>query len=167
VEDISSHKKPKVEKAKDGTQVDRVILGKNEAELLAKWVEDFNVKSEGLVKVSKADLVNHMIASHGAKLSPEEVRAIASQYYDEARWLGWSVAKMKESKKKGVCLLFDDLIKFRDEFLGKVSVFNKKKKVTAATDVSLEISKPRHIEIPNAEYSEVQKTLSENINNKE
>jgi hypothetical protein len=158
--------KSKVEKTKDGIQVDRVILGRTEAELLAKWVEDFNVKSEGLVKVSKADLVNHMIASHGAKLSPEEVRAIASRYYDEARWLGWSVAKMKESKKKGVCLLFDDLIKFRDEFLGKVSVLNKKKKVTVA-DVSLEISKPQHIEVSNAEHSEVQKSLSENINNKE
>ena len=123
-----------VPKAKEGVQVDRVILGRSESGLLAKWVEDFNGKAEGLIKVSKADLVSYLIASHDSSLSSEEVREIAARYYDETRWLGWSVVKMKAAKKKGTSLLFEDLMKFRDELLGKAQAFGKKKKTVPTVD---------------------------------
>lgn len=139
--DVSHNQELVVSKGtKLGTQVDRVILGKSEATLLAKWVEDFNLQADGLVKVSKADLVNYLIASHAAKISSEEICDIAARYYDETRWLGWSVAKMKEAKKKGLSLLFDDLMKFRDEFLGKVSIVGKKKKTSSKTEMFSESS---------------------------
>ncbi len=118
----------KTKKAKEEAQVDRVILGKSEAKLLSKWMREFNEKADGLVKVSKADMVNYLIASHPSKLSEEEVSDIARRYYDETRWLGWSMTKMKEAKKKGMSLLFADLMKFRDEFLSSSAGFIKKSK---------------------------------------
>lgn len=152
-----------VPKVKDGVQVDRIILGKSESKLLAKWVEDFNGKADGLVKVSKADLVNYLIAAHNASMSSEEVREIAARYYDETRWLGWSVVKMKAAKKKGVSLLFEDLMKFRDELLGKALAFGKKKKIVPTVAGSSEMQDVKST----SECHEAQKASAEDSNNKE
>lgn len=107
----------KPSKEKDPSTVDRVILGKSEAHLLQSWVNEFNKKADGLIKVSKADLVNYLIASHAVSLSSEEVHSIATRYYDEARWLGWAMHKLKEAKKNKNQMSFDELTVFRNSFL--------------------------------------------------
>lgn len=128
LEDIDSQKKPTNKKTKNETQIDRVILGKTEAELLAKWVEDFNRKADGLIKVSRADVVNFLIANHATVLSNEETQTLAIRNFDEARWLAWSMLKMKEAKKKGSRLSFDELTAFRNTLLSLHNGSVKKKK---------------------------------------
>jgi len=148
----------KSKKEKNGSQVDRVILGKSEAKILAKWVQDFNIKTEGLVKISKADILNHLITSHEKSLSSEEVREIAGRFYDEARWLAWSLTKMKDAKRKGLSLLFDDLIRFRDDFLGKPVASLKKKK----SPLINQISQAENVE-GNGPFSELKNTEKSDV----
>lgn len=114
---MDNESKTKTKKEKNPTTIDRIILGKSEAQLLQSWVDEFNEKAEGLIKVSKADLVNCLIANHAAKLSNEEVHMIATRNFDEARWLGWAMHKLKDAKKNGDQISFDELAVFRDSLL--------------------------------------------------
>src|ERR1041385_5887245 len=42
-------------------QVDRVVIGKTEAQRLDAWIKEANVQSKGFLALSKSDLVNFLI----------------------------------------------------------------------------------------------------------
>jgi hypothetical protein len=119
-----------VSKIKGNTKVDRVILGKSEAKVLSKWVQEFNKRTDGLVKVSKADVVNFLIANHSPQLSDEEMQSLSSHNFDETRWLGWAMQKMKDAKKKGEHVSFEELTALRKSLLATTDEPIKKKKVS-------------------------------------
>jgi len=112
--------------------IERVILNNAEAELVNKWVLELNERTDGLIRFTKADVVNFLIENHGSDLSAVEVAAISRKCYDEAKWLGWGLAKIKAAKKLGESLVFDDLVSFRDRLLGSSSkpINRKAKKKT-------------------------------------
>ena len=132
---MESNPPQKIKKNKP-VHADRVVLGEVEANILTKWINDFNSKAEGIVKISKSDLVNYLIAHHTSNISNEEIQQIASRYYDEARWLNWSLAKIKESQKQGIIYRLEDLIRFRDDFIGKQQPTPRKKNKTSISDDS-------------------------------
>lgn len=101
-----------------GKNVERVILGDEEAAIVKKWVDELNAKADGLIKFGKADVVNFLIANHEPDMSDVEVGVLSRKCYDEAKWLGWGLAKIKVAKKLGESLIFDDLVCFRDRLLG-------------------------------------------------
>ncbi|MEL4382900.1 hypothetical protein, partial [Shewanella algae] len=61
---------------------------------------------------------------------------ISRKCYDEAKWLGWGLAKIKAAKKLGESLIFEDLVCFRDQLLGSSSkaVGRKAKRKTDAAE---------------------------------
>ncbi len=123
---MESNPSQKIKKNK-GASADRVVLGQAEANNLSKWINEFNSKAEGIVKISKSDLVNHLIAHHTQNISSDELQQISARFYDEARWLNWSLAKIKEAQKKGISCQLEDLIHFRDEFIGRQKKNSHKK----------------------------------------
>lgn len=125
-----------MESVKDKTTVERVILGDTQAELVKKWADELNKRADGLIRFTKADVVNFLIENHGSDLSNVEVAAISRKCYDEAKWLGWGLAKIKAAKKLGESLIFEDLVCFRDQLLGSSSkaVGRKAKRKTDAAE---------------------------------
>jgi hypothetical protein len=139
---------------KPSQPVDRVILGKTEAQLVTKWVEQFNKKADGLIKVSKADMVNYLISSHQAKLSDEDIYKIALACYDETRWLSWSLMKLKQAKYNRVQLSFADVIAFKDSLLSIGSNMQKRRKQTQSEQNSVFEVDPDFIKKPQEYVSE-------------
>jgi|GEM_PF-3705376 len=113
---------------KASKQIDRVILGKNESDLVAKWVETLNARAEGLIRFTKSEVVNFLIQSHPARLSLEKQQAVSVACYDETRWLGWAMGKMRAAKKSGGSVSFDELTRFRDELLGQTVAKQRRRK---------------------------------------
>ena len=109
-------------------QIDRVILGRAQSELVAKWTTVLNERADGLIRFSKADVVNFLLASHPPTFTQEEVRAISSVCYNEAKWLSWGLTKVKAAKKSGAAISFDDLMRFRDELLAPATTKTRIKK---------------------------------------
>jgi hypothetical protein len=105
-------------KVKNETQIDRVILGCDESALVQKWVEYLNKRADGLIRFTKADVVNFLLSSRPANWETDLATGIARHCYDEAKWLGWSLNKVKAARKSRTQLSFDDLVKFRDDLLG-------------------------------------------------
>lgn len=103
---------------KASRQIDRVVIGKEENDTVEKWVEELNARAEGLVRFTKAEVVNFLIRSHPSRLSVEKQQALAIACYDETRWLGWAMERMRAAKKRGSPVSFDELTKFRDDLLG-------------------------------------------------
>ncbi len=118
-------------KAKGETQIDRVILCPKESMLVQKWVESLNARADGLIRFTKSDVVNFLLNSHPAKWEAAEIAALATQCFEETRWLSWSMGKLKAARKMGTSLNFEELTKFRDELLGGAA---KKLRKTKTTD---------------------------------
>ncbi len=118
---------------KASKQIDRVILGKEESDTVARWVETLNTRAEGLIRFTKSEVVNFLISSHSAKLSQEEQKAVSNTCYDETRWLGWAMGRMRAAKKSGGSVSFDELMKFRDEVLGQAVTKHRRRKKDEGT----------------------------------
>ena len=117
---------------KASKQIDRVILGPNESDIVAKWVELLNKRAEGLIRFTKAEVVNFLITSRSIKLSQDEQQSLSVACYDETRWLGWAMERMRAAKKSGTPVSFDELTKFRDELLGRSMEKPRKRKNSAS-----------------------------------
>lgn len=126
MESVKSVAKDPVKK----TQIDRVILDSDVSNKINKWIQDLNERTDGLIKFSKSDIVNFFIRSHELKLSESEICQISQDLFDETKWLGWALGKMKKANKSGQSLTFNELAKFRNDLMGGVSVDKIKRKYT-------------------------------------
>ena len=149
----SEQREMKSFKVESKPQIDRVILGKKEADIVSDWTQRLNARADGLIKFTKADVVNFLIRNHIGKLDELESGQIARDSYDETKWLGWALSKIKKAKKSGETLSFDDLIKFRDELIGGAPKLKRKTRKRDDDNDSPEESMPIAVEPDSGEVS--------------
>lgn len=107
----------KKEKVKNESTIDRVILGKQEAILLQTWVSNLNMRSDGLIKFSKSDVVNFLIRSHDIDWSEKEMCQISNDCFNETKWLSWALTKMRSAQKNRTSFSMESLEIFKKELL--------------------------------------------------
>lgn len=93
-----------------GEPTERLTLQKSEQERLERWLDELNVKFDGMIRLTKSDLANFMIRHHSAQLSAEEIALIEAEHFDEVRWINWALTKIREAKKQGQVLTLDELM---------------------------------------------------------
>lgn len=93
---------------------ERLSLRKEEHDRLEGWVQELNLKFDGMIRLTKSDLANFLIRHHPPNLSIEELGAIEAEHFDEVRWLNWATNKIREAKKCGQILTLMELLEARN-----------------------------------------------------
>lgn len=118
------------------TTVDRVALSSESKTRVESWLDVVSRRLEGMVKVTKSDLVNAILMAHGHGLSDEEIFAIGRECFDEVRWLNWAMERLKQAKKDGSTLTMADLLKSRNALFGEDNRAPKSRSKKVAETVS-------------------------------
>lgn len=82
---------------KNKSTIERVTLGKDEAEKLNNWLNQIKSETSGFLEVSKSDLVNFLIRNHGDQLKAKEIRLIRTHKYDLVKHLNWLTPLLKKA----------------------------------------------------------------------
>ncbi len=93
----SNRSENKTEADKSKTPIERVTLGKEEAERLNFWLNQIKSDSSGFLEVSKSDLVNFLIRTHGDKLKEKEIKLLRTHKYDLVKHLNWLTPLLKKA----------------------------------------------------------------------
>jgi predicted RNA-binding protein len=110
VSDVSDENiKPK----RDLPPVDRVSLGKEESEKLDRWLKQVQEAFGGVIKLNKADLVNFLVREHNESLSTRELKSLRAFHFDEVKFATWALSRLKEAKKNGVDLKYEDILRLQ------------------------------------------------------
>ncbi len=89
--------------------VDRVVLGLEQAEKIDAFVDMLKTRFSGMLKPSRADIVNFLIDKHDANLSETELMDLKSRLYSEVRFISWALSQLRQAKQKGIKMTLDDL----------------------------------------------------------
>jgi hypothetical protein len=81
--------------------VERVTLGKEEAEKVSAWLKQLEVSSNGFLVLTRSDVVNFIIRSHSPDLSVRTMQQIRNQNYDPIRHLNWITPRLKDALERG------------------------------------------------------------------
>lgn len=87
----------------------RILLSKENLIRIDDWMEKLQKGLKGL-KITRADVVNHILQSHSPDLSSEEMHQIGRLFFDEMRFATWAVQALKEAKARGEDTTLQDLI---------------------------------------------------------
>lgn len=82
---------------KNKVPVERVALGKDEAEKINSWLNQIKSETSGFLEVSKSDLVNFLIRNHGDQLKAKEIKLIRTHKYDLVKHLNWLTPLLKKA----------------------------------------------------------------------
>ena len=82
---------------KNKSTIERVTLGKVEAEKLNSWLNQIKSETSGFLEVSKSDLVNFLIRNHGDQLKAKEIKLIRTHKYDLVKHLNWLTPLLKKA----------------------------------------------------------------------
>ena len=82
---------------KEKSVIERVTLGKDEAEKLNHWLVQIKSETSGFLEVSKSDLVNFLIRSHADQLKSKDIKLIRTHKYDLVKHLNWLTPLLKKA----------------------------------------------------------------------
>lgn len=103
----------------DKPSIDRISLNQKNRNKLDKWLDDINKHLNGMVKVTRTDLVNCLLEQHSIDLSDSEISATAKYCFDEVRWLNSAMERLKKAKKSGAMVSMETLLDERNALLGE------------------------------------------------
>ena len=75
--------------------IDRVALGKDEAEKISLWLKQLEESLSGFLQLSKSDIVNFLIREQKPELTVSQMRHIRNHHYDPIRHLNWITPQIK------------------------------------------------------------------------
>lgn len=109
-------------RSKDATAspapINRVILEPDVTERLDRWVAEINSKVDH-VNLRRMDLVNWLIRSRPAQLSPREQMRLAESYNDELAFSVWAHKRIREARSGGIQITLEQLLRERAETLSR------------------------------------------------
>lgn len=82
-------------------QIDRVTLGKAEADKVTAWLAQLEDCSKGFLQLTKSDLTNFLIRKHHDELTKKEITQIRQYHYDPIKHLNWIAPQIKAALSKG------------------------------------------------------------------
>lgn len=153
--------KKRTKKDSDIKAVERLSLRKEEQEKLEAWVQELNLKFEGMIRLTKSDLANFLIWHHPSKLSTEELVLIEGEHFDEIRWLNWAANKIKGAKKQGLKLTLNQLIAEKEAALYSSIKIEKtrgrrhSKRLKEVSNFNVVSSAKTNIEADSTRYDEI------------
>jgi hypothetical protein len=83
-----------------GKVIERVTLGKEEADKVAAWLKQIEESSKGFLILSRADIVNFIIRNYRAVLSAKEIQQVRVHHYDPIRHLNWITPRLKDALER-------------------------------------------------------------------
>ena len=104
---------------------ERVALTESSIAKLNDWIEHLTSKRPG-VTINRKQLVNWLVDYHAATLSFAEEEILASQFYDEVKFLTHALGQMRRARARGEELRLETLLK--PVLSGKGSVAAKARK---------------------------------------
>lgn len=63
----------------------------------------------GLLKPTRADIVNFLIDEHESEFSESEMLSLRNRLYNEVRFITWALVQLRKAKQDGVNLTLEDL----------------------------------------------------------
>jgi hypothetical protein len=105
----------------DKQLIDRITLNPTNRNKLDQWLIELESQLNGVVKITRTDLVNCLIELHSNRLSDSEIKAAAKYCFDEVRWLNSAMERLKKAKKAGETLSMETLLNERNAFLGEAN----------------------------------------------
>ncbi len=88
-----------INKTKRQRHDDRVTLDVETLQRMDAWIEQVKAATKG-VAVSRKDLVNWMVRQHDSHLSPDELAALRSKFFDEVRFLQQTIREVKAARQQ-------------------------------------------------------------------
>ncbi len=89
---------------------DRIILKSSERSILDRWIAQIEKQYDGLIKVTKSDLMSFLIRNREHNLSDTEIKQLGVELYDEMRWINRAIEKVRQSKREGSLIRLEDLM---------------------------------------------------------
>lgn len=89
---------------------ERVTVADKIKDKLDKWVQQANDLFEGVITITKSDIINMLIKQHEEILSLAELQILHCDHYDEIKVATWLLEKVKESKRNGDHVQLQDLL---------------------------------------------------------
>jgi hypothetical protein len=107
---------------------DRITLDPVNITRLQEWHQQLAAEVKGL-KLKKAELVNFILETHAATLSPNEISELKKQFFDEVAFTSWALEELKRARTNGESLSLGDILNssFRKQSVPRVK---KKKHLT-------------------------------------
>lgn len=99
-------KKPKSER---NGHTNRILLDGDVLSRIDNWTAEVQKAFKG-IKVTRADVANHLLGSRPVSLSPEEVHQIGTMHFDDVRFTAWALLALKEAKARGESTTLRDLL---------------------------------------------------------
>lgn len=138
---------PKVKK--EVAQGDRITLGKEESAKIDGWILQIEQKTNGMVQLSKSELLNYLVQKKNSELSTSEINQIRKERYDEVKFIHWALMKIKEAKRSGETITLEDLMRVQRGLTKPVKKPNepdglgrKRSKTANSINTTLEVKKP-------------------------
>jgi len=89
--------------------IERVTLGKEEAEKVATWLRQIEESSKGFLILSRSDVVNFLIRHYRPVLAVREIQQIRVHHYDPIRHLNWITPRLKDALERSDSKLVSSL----------------------------------------------------------
>lgn len=91
------------------THFDRITLKDDALAKVDGWLSQIRNSSHG-IKISRADIVNWLIAGHPADLTGQEQKDISDTFYDDVAFVAWAYRQIKEARKRNEKLSLAEVI---------------------------------------------------------
>lgn len=79
---------------------DRLTVSPEALERLNRWVADLEGRLRGIT-LTRNQLVQWLIMSHGADLSAHETKQVEEEFFDELKFAEWAVKELKSAQTRG------------------------------------------------------------------
>lgn len=90
----------KESKGERNGHTNRILLNTEVLSKIDNWRAEVQKAFKGM-KVTRADIANHLLGSRAKSLSPEEVHQIGNMHFDDVRFTAWALLALKEAKARG------------------------------------------------------------------
>ncbi len=87
-------------KQKRHTYQDRITLSPESFARLSVWIDQVVCSNKG-INVDRSDLVNWLLQTQEANLSPGQLKQLETQFYDPVKYARWVLSHVKEAKARG------------------------------------------------------------------
>lgn len=88
---------------------DRVTLSPASLNKIASWLGQVERLAPGL-SLNRNDLLNWILDVREAELSAQDLKSLASLYFDEMRFARWACRQLKEARSRGEVITLKDIV---------------------------------------------------------
>ena len=156
VDEISPIKKPR------SKQAERVAIAENLREKLKSLTCQDNEELKGIASLTKSDIINFILKSHGDSFSENDLRSLRVTHFDEIKFSHWITAQLKEAQAKGQSVTIKELMEQNQSLYASLRTKSKRAyRRHKSRGVELKEPKVKPQEDTNREMNSVEDSVTE------